>query len=163
MLVSAVWWSRVSQLCLLSRFSHVWLSVTLWSVAHQAPLSMGFSRQECWSGFPCPPPGGLPDPGIDHLCIYTHISPPPEPPAAPSSSHLDHHRAAGWASSSFSRFPLALYFWHGSVYMSVPISHSPHPPLTTLYPHVCSLHLHFCPGNMSICTIFLDSTCILIY
>ena len=37
---------------------------TLWTVAHQAPLSMGFSRQEYWSGLPCPPPGDLPDPGI---------------------------------------------------------------------------------------------------
>ena len=35
-----------------------------WTAAHQAPLSMGFSRQEYWSGLPCPPPGGLPDPGI---------------------------------------------------------------------------------------------------
>ena len=35
------------------------------TVAHQAPLSMGFSRQECWSGLPCPPPGDLPDPGTE--------------------------------------------------------------------------------------------------
>ena len=34
------------------------------TVARQAPLSMGFSRQGCWSGLPCPPPGDLPDPGI---------------------------------------------------------------------------------------------------
>ena len=39
-------------------------SVTPWTVVHQAPLSMGFSRQEYWSGLPCPPPGDLPDPGI---------------------------------------------------------------------------------------------------
>ena len=39
--------------------------VTLWTVAHQAPLSLGFSRQEYWSGLPCPPPGDLPDPGIE--------------------------------------------------------------------------------------------------
>ena len=37
---------------------------TLWTVAHQAPLSMEFSRQEYWSRLPCPPPGHLPDPGI---------------------------------------------------------------------------------------------------
>ena len=49
---------------MLSRFSHVQLSVTLWTVACQAPLSMGFSRQEYWSGLPCPPPGDLLDPGI---------------------------------------------------------------------------------------------------
>ena len=40
------------------------MSVTLWAVACQAPLSMGFSRQEHWSGLPCPPPGDLPDPRI---------------------------------------------------------------------------------------------------
>ena len=39
-------------------------SVTLWTVAHQAPLSMGFSRQEYWSGLPCLPSGSLPDRGI---------------------------------------------------------------------------------------------------
>ena len=38
-------------------------SATPWTAAHQAPLSMGFSRQECWSGLPFPPPGNLPDPG----------------------------------------------------------------------------------------------------
>ena len=38
-------------------------SVTLWTVARQAPLSVGFSRQENWSGLPCPPPGDLPHPG----------------------------------------------------------------------------------------------------
>ena len=50
--------------CVLSRFSHVWLFVTLWPVACQAPLSTGLSRQEYWSGLPGPPPGDLPDPGI---------------------------------------------------------------------------------------------------
>ena len=39
--------------CMLSRFSRVWLSVTPWTVAHQAPLSIEFSRQEYWSGLPC--------------------------------------------------------------------------------------------------------------
>ena len=40
-------------------------SMTLWTAAHQAPLSMGFSRQEYWSGLPCPSPGHLPDSGIE--------------------------------------------------------------------------------------------------
>ena len=46
-------------LLLLSRFSRVRLFATQWTVACQVPLSMGFSRQEYWSGLPCPPPGGL--------------------------------------------------------------------------------------------------------
>ena len=44
--------------------SHVQLFVTLWTVAHQAPLSKGFLKQEYWSGMPFPSPGDLPDPGI---------------------------------------------------------------------------------------------------
>ena len=44
--------------------SHVWLFATLWNVAHQALLCMGFSRQEHWGGLLCPPPGDLPNPGI---------------------------------------------------------------------------------------------------
>ena len=49
---------------MLRHFSCVQLFVTPWTVAHQAPLSMGFSRQEYWSGLPFPSPGNLPDPGI---------------------------------------------------------------------------------------------------
>ena len=48
-----------------SYFTCVQLFATLWTVAHQAPVSMGFSRQEYWSGLPCPPPGDLSDPGIE--------------------------------------------------------------------------------------------------
>ena len=44
--------------------SDVQIFVTPWTVAHQAPLSMGFLRQEYWSGLPCPPPGDLPNSGI---------------------------------------------------------------------------------------------------
>ena len=50
--------------CMLSCFSHGWLFVKLWTAAHQAPLSVGFSRQEYWSGLPCSPPEDLPNPGI---------------------------------------------------------------------------------------------------
>ena len=53
----------------LSRFSHVKFFVTLQTVAHQAPLSMGFSMQEYWSRLLCPPPGGLSNPGIEHTSL----------------------------------------------------------------------------------------------
>ena len=43
--------------------------VTPWTVARQTPLSMGFSRQECWSGWPFPMPGNLPNPGIERLLL----------------------------------------------------------------------------------------------
>ena len=56
---------------MLSRFSHFLFFETLWTVARQAPLSMGFSRQEYWSGVPCPPPGDLPDLGIEPLSLMS--------------------------------------------------------------------------------------------
>ena len=49
-------------MCVLSRFNHVELYATLWTVACQAPLSMGFSREEYRNGLSCPAPGDLPDP-----------------------------------------------------------------------------------------------------
>ena len=51
--------------CMLSHFSYVRLFDTLWAVVHQAPLFMGFSRQEHRSGLPCPSAGDLTDPGIE--------------------------------------------------------------------------------------------------
>ena len=55
----------------LSHFSHVRLFVTPWTVALQAPLSMGFSRQGYWSGWPCPPPRDLPNPGIEPVPLMS--------------------------------------------------------------------------------------------
>ena len=50
-----------------SRFRRVF--VTLWTGAHQVPLSMGFSSQASWNGLPCPPPADLPNPGIKSACV----------------------------------------------------------------------------------------------
>ena len=57
----------------LSCFSHVWLFATPWTIVHQAPLSRGFSRQECWSGLPFPPPGDLPNLGIELTSLMSLI------------------------------------------------------------------------------------------
>ena len=57
--------------CMLSRFSHVQLFVTLWTVAQQVPLSIGFSRQEHWNGLPFPTPGDLPNPGIEPTSLMS--------------------------------------------------------------------------------------------
>ena len=71
--------------CMLSHFSHVWLSAALWTVVHQASLSMGFSRQEYQSKLKCPPPGDLPKLGTEPVsacisCIterlFTHLGSP---------------------------------------------------------------------------------------
>ena len=64
--------------------SHVWLFATLWTVALQAPPSMGFSRQEYWSGFPLPSPGDLLNPGIDPRSPALQANAlPSEPPGKP--------------------------------------------------------------------------------
>ena len=61
-----------SKMCV---FRHVWLFANLWTVAGQAPLSLGFSRQEYWNGSLFPPPGSLPDPGSNsHLLCLLHCS-----------------------------------------------------------------------------------------
>ena len=62
----------VTTMCMLICFSCIQLFVTLWTIAPQAPLSMGFSKQEYWSGFPCPPPGDLSDPGIEPEYLKSH-------------------------------------------------------------------------------------------
>ena len=80
--------------CVLSRFSRVWLSVALWTVARQAPLSVGFSRQECWGGLPGPPPGAPPNPRIKP-------APPSSIPLAPPGKwwwELSHKFQANWRS-----------------------------------------------------------------
>ena len=55
----------------ISRFSCVQFFETLWTVAHQAPLSFEFSRQKYWSGWLCPPPGDLPDPRIESMSLMS--------------------------------------------------------------------------------------------
>ena len=74
-------------------------SVTLWTVALQDPVSMGFSRQEYWSGFPCPPPGDLPNPGIKLAALALQIdSLPTEPPGKPCNG-LSKPYYWGWQSN----------------------------------------------------------------
>ena len=67
---SGLWWCwHVCE----SQLSCVQLFETPRTVGHQTPLSMGFSRQEYWSGLPCPPPGDLPDPGLEPESLVSCI------------------------------------------------------------------------------------------
>ena len=66
--------SRIASYIVLSHFSCVWLSATLWTVACQVPLSMGFSRQEYWRGLLFPSPGDLPASGIETSPTVTSIA-----------------------------------------------------------------------------------------
>ena len=59
---------------MLSHFIYHRIQPILWAAASQAPLSMGLSRQEYWSALPCPPPGDLPDPGIQPMSLTSALS-----------------------------------------------------------------------------------------
>ena len=78
--------------------SRVRLFATPWTVAYQAPPSMGFSRQEYWSGLPFPSPGDLPDPGIEPRSpAFQADALTSEPPGKPRSSEgLPLFTAAAW-------------------------------------------------------------------
>ena len=56
-------------MCMLTGFTYVQLFATPWTIACQVPLSMGFSRQEYWSGLPFPPPGNFLDPEIETVSL----------------------------------------------------------------------------------------------
>ena len=73
--------------CCAELLSHVQLFATPWTVALQVPLSMGFSRQEYWSGLPCPSLGDLPNPGIEPQSPTLQVdSLPSEPPGKPKNT-----------------------------------------------------------------------------
>ena len=59
--------------CMLSHFNHVQLFAALWAEICQAPLPMGFSWQKYWSGLSCPPPGDLPDLGLNLVSLVPPI------------------------------------------------------------------------------------------
>ena len=75
----------------LSCFSRVQLCVILWPVVHQGPLSKGVSRQECWSGLPCPTPGDLPNQGIKPVSL-----------ASPALAGSFFTTSTSWEATSFS-------------------------------------------------------------
>ena len=73
--------------CMLTHFSLIQLFATSWTIACQAPLSMEFSRQEYWSGLPCPSLGDLPNPGIEPRSTALRVdSLPAEPQGRPKNT-----------------------------------------------------------------------------
>ena len=67
--ISYIYIYTYAYVCMLSCFNRVQLFVIIWTIVCQVPLAMEFSRQEYWNGFPCPPPGDLPNPGIEPMCL----------------------------------------------------------------------------------------------
>ena len=100
---------------MLGCFSHVWLFVTPWTVARQAPLSMEFSGQEYWSGLSCLPPGDLPDLGIKPCLLYWQAgSLPLVPPGKPKS-----YNSSSLLSQPFIFVSLSIFWWLYETYMSI--------------------------------------------
>ena len=100
-------------MCVLSCFSHVQLFTTPWTVAHQAPLSMGFSRQDYWSGLPFPALGDLPNSGIK-LCLLCLLhwqegSLPWMPPGKPLCCHGTYLISRKTENKEVDRHPLRMW------------------------------------------------------
>ena len=102
-------WNEVKSL------SRVQLFATPWGVARQAPLSMGFSRQEYWSGLPCPPPGELPDPGIKPRSPALQADSLPSEPPGKLEEHNNYQQVSAlpWFLLRQQQFypPLLLHHW----------------------------------------------------
>ena len=90
--------------CVLSRYRRARLLVTPWTVAHQALLSMGFSRQKHWSGLACPPPGDLPDPGIEPMSL-----------TFPALAGRFFTTSTTWEAHSHCMYMYRVFFIHSSV------------------------------------------------
>ena len=80
--------------------SCVWHFATPWTIAGQAPLSMNFSRWEYWSGLPFPPPGDLPDPGIEPTSLVS-----------PALTGRFFTTSATWQASALTYGPLSVKWW----------------------------------------------------
>ena len=74
--------------------SRVRLFATLWTVAYQGPPSMGFSRQEYWSGLPCSPQGDLSNQGIKHRSLALQVESSPYATLNPSLDNFEHYFAS---------------------------------------------------------------------
>ena len=116
--------------CMLSCFSHVWLVATLWTVVCLASLSIGFSRQEYWSGLTCPPPGDLPD-AETGLCPYT-----PEPRGWTHVSCFLHWQVGAYTSTT----------WEPSIYTLLCYAKSLHPRPALCNPRTVAARF-LCPWN----------------
>ena len=92
----------INKTCMLSCFSHVRLCVALYTIACQAPLSMGLPSQEYWGGLPCPPPGNFPNPGIKPW------SPTLKADSLPSKPPDDHYSQLNLSFKKFNAY-IAIY------------------------------------------------------
>ena len=124
---------------MLTHFSHVQLFVTLWTVACQSPLSMEFSGQEYWSGLLCPPPGDLPNPGIQPISLTSLLwqvgSLPVVPPVVVQSLSRVQPSVTPWTAAHCA--PLS-FPSPGACSNSCPLSQWCHPTISSsVFPFSC--------------------------
>ena len=93
--------------------SHLWLFATPWTVTRQAPLSMGVSKQEYWSGLTFPTPGDLPDPGIE-----------PESLTSPSLVGRSFTTSTTWKARNWARVSYYSYEWSSYFSLFIPFHFS---------------------------------------
>ena len=97
--------------------SRVQLFLTPWTVAYQAPLSMGFSRREYWSGLPFPSPGDLPNPGVEPGSPALQADALPSEPLVLSFLYSPNLTSIHdyWKNHSFDKTDLFFFFWQSNV------------------------------------------------
>ena len=117
---------------MLSCFSRVWLFATPWTVARQAPLSIEFSRQEYWSGLPCPPSRDLPNPGIKPTPLMPQLA---SKLFTTSAIWEAHKRVSFWSNLDFIFGCNILWFCFTAFgdCEHPPAWHSPHTPPQNLF------------------------------
>ena len=138
--------------CLLSCFSWVWFFVTLWTVAYQVPLSMGFSKQRYCSGLPCLTPGHLLDPGVEPVS--------PMSPALQVDSLLLSHQGSpqpswlwegGKSSSKFKYLNMWLFLLPTYISLKQLVKFAKWNKLfTSPLEYVCPLQIYGLHGNYSV-------------
>ena len=110
-------------LLLLSRFSRVWLWATPETAAHQAPLSLGFSRQEHWSGLPFPSPVPESEKWKSSCSVVSTLSDPMDCSPPGSSTHgVFQARVLEWGAIAFSTFRASLWLITASSHLELPVS-----------------------------------------
>ena len=124
--------------CMLSHFSRVGLFASLWTVAHQTPLSTGFFRQEYWSGLPCPPPEDIPNPGIKPRSPTLQADSLPSEPPVIISFFLDRHqRSERWC-----------FFFKITQHIEVEQGLEPGFLMRSLSFHLPRLHSNYMPSGL---------------
>ena len=123
---------------MLSCFSHVQLCVTVWPVACQVPLSIGFSRQEYWGGLPCPPPGDLRDPGIKPVFLMSPALTGGSLPVVPLGKPVDENTTHPYTQLTLEKDPYVTIPKGNGIFLTITLNFVNHPVLCLLLQQIPS-------------------------